>query len=80
MTNQPKPKEQMQAQPERPRYRAWLVQDTEDGKGAWTEITGLWPTKTGKGFSGSIRKPLAAAEGRLVILPAIVNPGTEGRS
>lgn len=80
MSNQQEPKEQEKPAANRPRYRAWLVQDTEDGKGTWTEITGLWPTKTGKGFSGSIRKPLATTEGRLVILPAIVNPNAEAQS
>ena len=80
MTNQRETKEQKKSATERPRYRAWLVQDSEDGKGSWTEITGLWPTKTGKGFSGAIRQPVAAATGRLVILPAIVNPGKEVQS
>ena len=64
--------------PERPRYRAWLVQDADDGSAVWTEMTGLWPTKSGKGYCGTIRNPIAAAQGRLVVLPAAVNPGKEG--
>lgn len=63
---------------ERPRYRAWLVQDGADGSPHWSEVTGLWPTKSGTGFCGSIRKPVAATAGRLVILPANLKPGKEG--
>jgi hypothetical protein len=59
----------------RPTFRAWLVTDathpeTGEAKPLWTEITGLWPTKTGSGFSGGITKPLPPTGGRLVILPA----------
>lgn len=62
----------------RPKFRAWLVQDTPEGEPHWTELSGLWPTKSGKGFKGALRTPLAATEGRLVILPATFNPHKEG--
>lgn len=78
MKNEPKPQDGTAAASERPRYRAWLVQDGEDGAARWMEVTGLWPTKSGKGYCGTIRKPVAAAGGRLVVLPAGVNPGKEG--
>lgn len=56
-----------------PAFRAWLVTDPADpaDKAQWTEINALWPTKTGLGFSGRLKKPLPpATAGRLVILPA----------
>lgn len=62
----------------RPSFRAWLVQDTPEGEAHWTELSGLWPTKSGKGFKGALRTPLAATTGRLVILPASFNPSKEG--
>jgi hypothetical protein len=62
----------------RPNFRAWLVQDTEEGEPRWTELSGLWPTKSGAGFKGALRTPLAATTGRLVILPATFKPGKEG--
>ena len=56
-------------------FRAWLVTNPagDDGKPLWTEVTGLWPTKTGSGLSGPVTKPLPMTSGgRLVILPATV--------
>jgi hypothetical protein len=55
-----------------PAFRAWLVTDPADpaDKAQWTEINPLWPTKTGLGFSGRLKKPLPPLAGRLVILPA----------
>ena len=58
----------------RPHFRAWLVQDSEDGESRWTELSGLWPTKSGKGFRGGLRTPVSATTGRLVILPASFKP------
>jgi hypothetical protein len=63
---------------DRPTFRAWLVTDAADPqtgevKPLWTELTGLWPTKTGSGMSGPLTKPLPfTTGGRLVILPATV--------
>lgn len=62
----------------RPTWRLWLVQDTPEGETRWTELSGLWPTKSGKGFKGALRTPLAAAQGRIVVLPATFKPGKEG--
>jgi hypothetical protein len=56
-----------------PTFRAWLVTDPANpaDRAQWTEINALWPTKTGLGFSGRLKKPLPpATAGRLVILPA----------
>ncbi len=64
----------------RPKFRAWLVQDTPEGEAHWTELSGLWPTKSGAGFKGTLRTPLAATEGRIVILPASFKPAGEGTS
>lgn len=61
-----------------PRFRAWLVQDREGKAPLWIEITGLWPTKSGTGYCGQLRKPLAATGGRLVVLLASLKPGKEG--
>jgi len=63
---------------ERPRFRAWLVTDKPDGTAEWTELAGLWSTKTGTGYSGALRQPVAAAAGRIVILPATSTPAKEG--
>ena len=62
----------------RPAWRLWLVQDTPEGEAHWTELSGLWPTKSGKGFKGTLRTPLAATTGRIVVLPATFKPGKEG--
>ncbi len=62
----------------RPTLRVWLVTDKPDGKPEWMELAGLWPTKTGKGYSGALRQPVAATAGRIVILPAASNPAKEG--
>ena len=62
----------------RPKFRAWLVQDTAEGEAHWTELSGLWPTKSGKGFKGSLRAPIAATAGSFVILPATFKPSKEG--
>jgi hypothetical protein len=65
----------------RPIFRAWLVTDathpeTGEAKPRWTELTGLWPTKTGTGYSGGLAKPLPEGmTGRLVILPAHIPAG-----
>jgi len=64
----------------RPKFRAWLVQDTPEGEAHWTELSGLWPTKSGKAFKGNLRTPIAATEGRLVILPATFNPHSEEKT
>lgn len=61
----------------RPGFRAWLVQDTPEGEARWTELSGLWPTKSGKGFKGALSTPVAATEGRIVILPATYKPNQE---
>lgn len=66
--------------PERPHFRAWLVQDDKEGNPVWQELTGLWPTKSGTGYRGAIRKPVTATTGRLVILPAAITPNKGGRS
>ena len=62
----------------RPQFRVWLVQETPDGETNWTELCGLWPTKSGKGFKGALKAPLAATEGRIVVLPATAKSGKEG--
>jgi hypothetical protein len=62
----------------RPTHRAWIVTDAADPqtgevKPLWTEMTGLWPTKSSTGLSGPLTKPLPLTSGgRLVILPATV--------
>lgn len=63
---------------ERPAFRAFIVQDREGAEPIWTELVGLWPTKSGKGFTGTLRKPIAFTGGRIVVLPANANPGKEG--
>lgn len=78
MTNETKTNDQSKSTGSRPKFRAWLVQDTPEGEAHWTELSGLWPTKSGKGFKGNLTTPLAATEGRLVILPASFKPGKEG--
>lgn len=78
MTNETETDDQPKATGSRPKFRAWLVQDTPEGEAHWTELSGLWPTKSGKGFKGNLTTPLAATEGRLVILPASFKPGKEG--
>lgn len=54
----------------RPQFRAWLVQDGPDGKPVWTELGGLWTTKKGAGYAGTLKAPVAATQGRIVVLPA----------
>lgn len=78
MTKENATNEQSKPAGARPKFRAWLVQDTPEGEAHWTELSGLWPTKSGKGFKGALTTPLAATEGRLVILPATFKPGKEG--
>ncbi len=51
----------------------WLATDKPDGKAEWTELAGLWPTRTGKSYSGALRQ-LVTAAWRIVILPAASNP------
>lgn len=58
----------------RPQFRAWLVQDTPNGEAHWTELSGLWPTKSGNGYKGNLQIPVNAATGRIVILPAKFKP------
>ena len=65
------------AQGTRPNFRVWLVQDTPDGQAQWTELSGLWPTKSGNGYKGNLRVPVNAATGRLVVLPATYKPKTK---
>ena len=62
----------------RPTFRAWIVQDGPDGKPVWTELSGLWPAKSGKGYSGTLKGPLAVTGGRIVITPAGKSPDKEG--
>jgi hypothetical protein len=78
MTNETETNDQSKSAGSRPKFRAWLVQDTPEGEAHWTELSGLWPTKSGKGFKGNLTTPLAATEGRLVILPASFKAGKEG--
>lgn len=78
MTTEHDTQDQTNSAGARPKFRAWLVQDTPEGEAHWTELSGLWPTKSGTGFKGALRTPLAATEGRLVILPATFKPGKEG--
>ena len=62
-----------QSQPsgsEKPTCRVWLVQDREGQKPLWTELAGLWPTKSGNGHSGKLMQPVAALARRVVVLPA----------
>ncbi|MEO1324960.1 MAG: hypothetical protein AAFV59_18365 [Pseudomonadota bacterium] len=60
----------------KPMYRVWLVQEEEDGTPKWTEVSGLWPNKADNGFSGKLSKPIAATEGRIVVL--LANEKKEG--
>ncbi len=58
----------------RPTHRLWWVQDDGDEK-EWTEVTGLWPTRSGKGLHASVPDPLLPAflngqPGRFVVHPA----------
>lgn len=78
MTNETETNDQPKNTGSRPKFRAWLVQDAPEGEAHWTELSGLWRTKSGKGFKGNLTTPLAATEGRLVILPASFKPGKEG--
>ncbi|WP_157956303.1 hypothetical protein [Acuticoccus yangtzensis] len=55
---------------QRPQFRAYIVREDEDGQAEWTEISGLWPTKSLAGFSGTLQTPIAVTNGRLVIMPA----------
>lgn len=61
----------------RPTHRLWLVQG-EGKEGTWTEITALWPTKSGNGHTGIADKLLPILgnhmKGRLVVLPAKFKP------
>jgi hypothetical protein len=79
MTTKSKPAATAQAKHtgNRPTLRVWLVTDaphpdTGEVKPMWTEVTGLWPTKTGSGYSGALTKPVQFTTGRLVVLPAHV--------
>jgi hypothetical protein len=74
MTNTSPKTFQLQSPPMRPIYRAWFVQETEDGKSIWTELSGLWPTNSGKGYRGSLKQPQMLDRGRIVILPATSKP------
>ena len=65
------------AKGDKPAFRAWLTQDRPDGTTLWTEVSGLWPTKSATGYSGRISNPITATAGRLVILPATINPAAE---
>lgn len=65
---------------ERPSFRAWIVQDKDGEDPTWTELAGLWPTRKGNGFTGTLRQPVALAGGRLVILPAQFTPNKEVQS
>lgn len=64
----------------KPTYRVWLVQDRGDGQRPdWTDLTGLWPLKTGKpGFTGFVDRPVAIRDGklmgRIVVLPPKDDP------
>ncbi|MEM1363956.1 MAG: hypothetical protein AAGF94_20040 [Pseudomonadota bacterium] len=60
---------------QRPSFRAWLVQDQDGGEPIWIELSGLWPTKSGKGYSGSLKTPVSTTTGRIVIMPAMDKPG-----
>ncbi len=62
----------------RPQFRAWLVQDGPDGKPVWTELAGLWPTRKGAGYTGSLKAPVATTQGRIVVLPASTAAPAEG--
>jgi|OM-RGC.v1.032665191 hypothetical protein len=61
----------------RPIYRLWLVEDGPEGQPQWTALTGLWRTRKGNGFTGSLTQPVAATGGRLVVLPASFKPDAE---
>lgn len=55
----------------RPQFRVWLVQEHEEGKTTWTEVSGLWPNKSGQGFHSEYRDRQAIPmTGRIVVLPA----------
>jgi hypothetical protein len=69
----------------RPTHRLWLVQG-EGKEATWTEISALWPTRSGNGHTGIADKllPILAnhMKGRLVVLPAKFKPAAaeEGAS
>jgi hypothetical protein len=65
-------------QKSRPNFRVWLVQDISEDESRWTELAGLWPTKSGKGFKGGLRTPVSATAGRIIILPASFKPKQAG--
>jgi hypothetical protein len=73
--NQSQHAPQPQATPEpapqgsRPLYRVYLVEDQPEGNPKWTELSGLWPTKTGTGFKGNLKTPIAATGGRIIVMP-----------
>ena len=58
MTTEHETQDQTKSAGARPKFRAWLVQDTPEGEAHWTELSGLWPTKSGTGFKGALRTPL----------------------
>lgn len=61
----------------RPSHRLWLVRG-EGKEAVWTEITALWPTKSGNGYTAvaDTLLPIMAnhMKGRLVVLPARSKP------
>lgn len=73
MTDTQHSKPQGKGQP--PAFRAWLVQDRDGDEPLWIELAGLWPTKSGKGFTGNLKTPMAATTGRIVITPVIKQDG-----
>lgn len=70
MTNASPDNFNLKSEPVRPQFRVWLVQDNGDGNPVWTELSGLWPNKSGKGYHGAYRKHPTDLTGRIVILPA----------
>lgn len=89
MTNEPETTSEIGAaatatKAERPQYRLWLVQDRSDrDEPDWTELSGLWPRRSGEGFSGHVDRPVALRDGkivgRLVVLPARFRPGSDSQ-
>ncbi len=54
-----------------PTYRLWLVQEKEGEDDIWTELAPLWPTRSGKGFTGlMVNRNVLPDRARLVLLPS----------
>jgi hypothetical protein len=59
----------------KPAYRLSIVIDRENAEPEWVEITALWPTKKGTGFTGRTGKFQVLPEGARLVLTKAVSTG-----